>query len=285
MPADRAAPCRHVGVLPEDVIQRAVNIITGLSVDQPYLSKHGLSANEFAEALPTAIERIRGRAAASTSDRRQFLAAIFQAMSDRSIISGFKMPRYGEDTVYRLDIPNFGEIAIIQKGCPDGAHSSVRWSVPDWAAETYLWWCCPSLAHHPGTHVGLGVKRLKTRFFENYPNDAGKDMIDGVVFHNELCGTPQRPCPKLNRSIDLEGRLIPAPCVYIFPKQQVGVSEWNWEGSRQLVFPSLLLQLFGVRADEVPAFTGHIGFQRKGGQIRTTISARYGLGRSTTYRG
>lgn len=285
MLADKAAPCRHAGVLSEDIIQRAVNVITALSRDETYLAKHGLSASEYAEVLPTAIERIRGRAAASNSDRRQFLIAIFQAMTDRNILTNFKMPRYGEDTVYRLTVPNIGDIAVIQKGCPDGTHSSVQWTVPSWAVETYLWWSCPSLAHHPGTHVGLGVNRLKTKFFSIGPDDAEARMIDGVIFHNELCGTPQRPCPKLNRALELQGKKVPPPCIYVFPKCEVGALNWNWDGGRQLIFPALLLELFGIRAEEVPAFTGHVGFQSKGDQIRTTISARYGLGRSTTFRG
>jgi hypothetical protein len=52
--------------------------------------------------------------------------------------------------------------------------------------------------------VAKGVNRLRQRFF----GDA-TDQLDGVIFHNELCGTPQRPCPKAERGIVISGKLVP----------------------------------------------------------------------------
>ncbi|AWJ87752.1 hypothetical protein TSH58p_30025 (plasmid) [Azospirillum sp. TSH58] len=279
MAGDEAAPCRHAGAPPEEVVARVAEVVSALAQNEAYLSSQGLSADEYRRALPAAIERLRGSSAASNASRRRFLAALFEEMQARGIVSRLERPQYGDDTVYRLTIPQFGDIAVIQKGCPDGAHSSVRWSVPDWARETYLWWLCPSLAAEPGAHILKGVNRLRQRFFSELPG-----AVDGIIFHNDLCGTQHRPCPKADRTIIVDGMRIPPPCVYVMPERTAGGTEWNWDGSRRLRFPAVLLSTFGISDERAPTFTGYVGFQRRGGDLRTTLTARFGPGRSTTFR-
>jgi hypothetical protein len=123
------------------------------------------------------------------------------------------------------------------------------------------------------------VNRLRQRFF----GDA-IDELDGVIFHNELCGTPQRPCPKTERAIMISERLVPPPCIYTMPERVVAATEWNWNASQERSFPTKLLALFGITSDQVPAYLGHVGFQRRDTSLRTTICSRYGAGRSTTFR-
>jgi hypothetical protein len=279
MSAESAAPCRHGGVPPESLVARVARAISGMASDAEFLKRNGLTSDEFAQALPVAIQRIRGSAAASVSDRRNFLGVLFQALKEKGLIEAFETPRYGDDTVYKLKIPGIGFIAVIQKGCPDGAHSSTNWEAPDWAEETYLWWLCPSLAHQPGEHVAKGVNRLRARFFGSLPGE-----LDAVIFHNDLCGTASRRCPKAEYSIGLAGQLIPPPCVYVLPRRESAVSEWNWAGDRALRFPSVLLRLFGIQDEAIARFVGHVGFQERADNLRTTIVSRYGSGRSTTYR-
>jgi hypothetical protein len=278
--AEVAAPCRHVGAVSSAVVERVAEVIKALADHPDVLARHGVSQSEFASAFPAAIESVRGSMSASNADRRQFLVGVLEHIVDRGLATSVSPPIYGADTVYRLDVPNVGAIAIIQKGCPDGAHSSVRWSVPDWARETYLWWLCPSMKAHPGEHIAKGVNRLRKRFFSD-----STDSISGVIFHNELCGSSLRPCPKQARSALIGGQLVPAPCIYTMPERDGDASEWNWTGDRSLAFPSILLQAFGVPAPEVEAFIGSVGFQRKdNGALRTTITTRFGAGRSSTLR-
>jgi hypothetical protein len=274
-----AAPCRHSGSPPDTVVERVSALVASLASDEAYLASKGLSVDEYRRALPTAIERLRGSWAASNSDRRKFLITLFESMRERGLISKLEMPPYGDDTVYRLTIREFGDIAVIQKGCPDGAHSSVRWTAPKWAAETYLWWLCSSSAAEPGEHVAKGINRLRQRFFSEAP-----DALDGVIFHNELCGSPERPCPKASRSIAIGGLQIPPPCIYVMPEREAQCTEWNWDGLRQLHFPQVLLEMFGIDSAASAAYTGYIGFQKRGGSLRTTIASRFGPGRSTTFR-
>lgn len=284
MTPENAAPCRHAGVVPDALVDQVVMLISELASDHAFLHARGLSAEEYSTALPIAIQRMRGRSAAANFERRQFLSDIFEAMLGRGLIEGIEKPKYSDDTVYRLKVPNIGNVAIIQKGCPDGAHSSFKWSVPEWAAESYLWWLCPSTTHEPGAHVAKGVNRLKKRFFSTVKGQNSDRMIDGVLFHNELCGTLSRPCPKRNRSVQISGTLVPPPCLYTFPAPELGASQWNWDGTRRLRFPSVLFALFGIQAAELPYFGGHIGFKEKGGDVRTTIASKFGLGNTTMTR-
>lgn len=278
--ADAAAPCRHVGSPPAAVVERAAQAIQSLASHPDLLARYGLSPSEFSSALPAAIESVRGSMSASNADRRQFLVGVLEHIVSRGLATSVSAPAYGDDTVYRLNVPSIGAVAIIQKGCPDGAHSSVRWSVPEWADETYLWWLCSSMKMHTGEHIAKGVNRLRQRFFSDAP-----DVLSGVIFHNELCGTSQRPCPKTSKTALIDGQIVPAPCIYTLPERNADVSMWNWSGDRTLKFPNVLLQAFDVAAAEADTFAGFVGFQRKAnGALRTTITTRYGAGCSSTYR-
>ena len=248
--AEAAAPCRHVGSPPAAVVQRAAEAIKLLANHPDVLARHGISASEFASALPAAIESIRGGMSASNAGSRQFLTNLLGHLVDRGLATGVSTPTYGEDTVYRLDVPNLGPVAIIQKGCPDGAHSSVRWSVPKWAQETYLWWLCSSMKSHPGEHISKGVSRLRQRFFSDTPG-----VLSGVIFQNELCGSGLRPCPKQDRTALVGAASVPAPCIYSMPEREGQESEWNWNGERKLRFPAVLLEAFGVASADVDSWS------------------------------
>lgn len=284
MAGDTSAPCRHPGAPPEEIIRLVVGAVKAVAADQAFLQRRGLTPEDFELALPAAIQRIRGSAAASNADRRTFLVSIFKDLVSRKLISRFDTPDYGDDTIYRLYITGVGSVAIIQKGCPDGAHSSLNWSRPAWADEAYLWWLCDSLQYEPGEHVTKGVNRLRNRFFSHEYADA----LDGVIFANATCGTTSRPCPKIGRAIVLEGEKVPPPCIWIMPErralQAAQPAEWNWSGERVRRFPALLLSAFGIDAEEASLYTGHVGFQSGPRGTRTTIASRFGAGRSTTYR-
>lgn len=275
-----AAPCRHVGSPPSAVVERVADAIKLLATHPEVLAQHGVSPSEFTSAFPAAIESVRGSMIASNAGRREFLAGLLDNLVVQGLATSMSTPSYGDDTVYRLEVPNIGTVAIIQKGCPDGAHSSVRWSVPEWAQETYLWWLCSSMKSHPGEHIAKGVNRLRQRFFSDAP-----DTLSGVIFQNELCGSSLRPCPKQDRSALIASRRVPAPCVYSMPEHNDDATTWNWTGDRRLKFPSVLLEAFGIPSSEAETFLGFVGFQRReNGALRTTITTRFGAGRSSTYR-
>ena len=278
MGVEQAAPCRHRGTPPEAVVAQVVKIIQAIGEDDNYLYSRGLSAEEFRLALPVAIEQMRGRSSANNKERRDFLALVLDHLVAAGAIIGYVPPRYGSETVYRLAVPDLGDVAIVQKGCPDGKHSSVAWTVPDWATETYLWWLCPSLKNDPGWHVSAGVKRLRAEFFSSRP-----DALDGVIFHNRTCGTDQRPCPKMSQAVVIGDTNVPPPCIWVLPKRSLG-TDHNWKGARALRFPSVLLSAFGVESHHAPLYTGYVGFRDSPSARRTTITSRFGPGKTTTSR-
>ena len=110
------------------------------------------------------------------------------------------------------------------------------------------------------------------------------DTIDGVIFHNELCGTPSRPCPKSANAIEIDGRLVPPPCLYVMPDRVEDAGEWNWGGHREVLFPRMLFAMFDIPTGQSSSYTGHIGFKRRGTEVRSTVSCHFGSGRSTNYR-
>lgn len=278
--AEVAAPCRHVGAPPLAVVERTAEAIKSLADHPDVLARYGISASEFASAFPAAVESVRGSMSASNAGRREYLAGLLDRLVEGDRVASVSAPAYGDDTVYRLLVPGIGNVAIIQKGCPDGAHSSVRWTAPTWADETYLWWLCSSMKTHPGEHIAKGVNRLRQRFFSDTPG-----VLSGVIFQNELCGSSMRPCPKIGRSLTLGPQRAPAPCIYSMPQRDERASSWNWTGGRILAFPAVLLDAFGIPPSEADAFVGFVGFQRRdGGTLRTTITTRSGAGRSSTFR-
>ncbi len=278
MSPEQAAPCRHRGAPPEGVVAQVVKLIRTIGEDRAFLKSRGLSPEEYRLALPVAIEQMRGQSSASNRERRAFLGLMLDHLVASCAIDGYTPPEYGSDTVYRLSIAELGDVAIIQKGCPDGKHSSVAWSVPDWAVEAYLWWLCPSLKNDPGWHVSAGVKRLRTEFFSERP-----DALDGVIFHNGTCGTDHRPCPKMRHAVRIGGADVPPPCIWALPKRADG-PDYNWNGARTLRFPAIFLSAFGLTPSHAPLYTGYVGFKQSPSGSRTTITSRFGPGKTTTSR-
>ncbi|MFG2333384.1 hypothetical protein ACGFMM_27685 [Streptomyces sp. NPDC048604] len=217
---------------------------------------------------------------ASTAERREFVQSVMGRLVADGLVGRVEEPVYGDDTVYRLAVPGMDhDVAVIQKGCPDGAHSSTRWTVPEWAGEAYLWWVCDNMGFQPGEHVSKGVNRLFQRFTDDRP-----DRLAGVIFHSSPCGGPGRVCPKADRSVTIDGRKVPPPCIYVFPDRDPSASEWNWRGGQERRFPAVLLKAFGIPEDQMAHFVGSIGYRMVGGRRKTNIISRYGLGRTTSHR-
>lgn len=278
MGVEQAAPCRHRGAAPDAVVVQVARIIEAIGHDGDYLKLRGLSPEEYRLALPVAIEQMRGRSSANNKERRDFLERVFDHLVSAGAITRYTAPTYGRDTVYRLSVPGLGDVAIVQKGCPDGKHSTVAWRVPDWAAETYLWWLCPSLKNDPGWHVSAGIKRLRSEFFS-----PRRDELDGVIFHNRTCGTDQRPCPKMHHAVRIGDLDVPPPCIWALPRRTNG-PDYNWDGTRAVRFPSVLLSAFGLLSPQAPLYTGYVGFRESPATRRTTITSRFGPGKTTTSR-
>lgn len=109
MSSENAAPCRHAGAPSESVVERTIETILSIANDDNFLMTKGITSIEYQAALPAAIEAMRGRKSANSAERRQFLASIIDEMHARGIVSNVEKPKYGDDTVYRLTVPGFGD--------------------------------------------------------------------------------------------------------------------------------------------------------------------------------
>lgn len=276
-----AAPCRHRGAPPEALVNQVVRFLTQVVArDSGYLRTHGIQPGEFDLAFPAAVEKIRGSWAASNQDRRAFAHDVLEHLVTVQAIRRFDAPTYGDNTVYRLHLTDGSTVGVIQKGCPDGAHSSTRWERPDWADELYVWWLCSSLRFEPGEHVWKGVARLRQKVSREPAN-----QLDGVIFFNSLCGSLTRPCPRAQRITTAGGRNLPPPCIYVFPTWDRQAKELNWRGDTCRVFPAVLLSAFDIGVAASRDHVGYIGFRNSPRALRTEVSARFGFAKSTSARG
>ncbi len=274
------APCRHRGAPSEQVIAHVIRLLSRtLPDDCDYLEKNGLTREEYEQALGVAVEQLRGSMAASNQGRRTFVEGVVELLVRKRSVVRYDLPKYGGDTVYRLWLEDGKQVGVVQKGCPDGKHSSVNWSRPEWADELYLWWVCDSKRYEPGEHVWKGVNRVRGKV-----STPGQDQLDGIIFFNQLCGTAERPCPKAIR-VEVCGEQYPPPCIYVFPRWRPDKREMNWRGQEERSFPGKLLQAFGVAPTEASNYSGFVGFRVSGGRVSTEVTSRFGTSKSTTARG
>ena len=261
MAGEESMLCKHPGSPPDEVVDLVVQTVQDVAKNVDFLRKNGLTPEEFNTALPAAIQRLRGRTSAENSDRRSFLKNMFEELKNQGKIADYHAPVYGADTVYRIECLEGPQVAIIQKGCPDGAHSSTLWSRPQWADEAYLWWVCDSMQLSPGEHVNKGVGRLRNKFFDN----SEADQIDGIIFSSPSCGTVERPCPKQKCETIIGARLVPPPCIWIMPDRcNLDASapfNWNEDGAKKMKFPGVLLSIFPGAQENPAAYTGYVGFK------------------------
>lgn len=278
---EQAALCRHRGAPSDDLVNQVVNLLERVIANEDALLRaNGVSREEFHRAFPAAIERIRGSWAASNKDRRDFAKQVIEHLAQSGVIRGYEIPKYGDSTIYRLLLNDGRQVGVIQKGCPDGAHSSTKWARPPWADELYLWWLCSSLKFEPGEHVWKGVARVRKKVRKEPDN-----QLDGVIFYNDLCGTAERPCPKARRVKTASGTELPPPCIYIFPAWKHAESDLNWRGTVTRRFPSVLLSAFGVEGEDWKNHVGYVGFRVSGTSVRTEITTRYGAAKASSVRG
>lgn len=276
---DKAAPCRHAGVPAEWMVERVIRLFEqDIARDPDFLKKCGLSAEEYQSAYPVAVERIRGRLSASDEPKRAFVDQILDEGVAKGLFRSARLEASELTKVYRVELASGGTVAIIRKGCPDGNHTT-RWDRPGWADELYLWWLCPqSRVHDPGTSVWKGITRIRKKIASEPRN-----QLDGVIFFDPLCGTPERPCPKTAFGLMLDGIRCPPPCIYVAPHVAGALSgRLNWRGERRVSFPSALLAIFGVPEAEHASYQGFVGYEVDGQNIKTIrVTNNYGGGRTT----
>lgn len=205
-------PCE----LSKEVQSRIKLYADALFAAAPKIGEHGLSEEEFwgSGLFRSAIEKLRGAQAATMIEKRRFIEWVLSKAKTSGRIKDFKFTGTANRHDYQVTLPDGRQSVFEAKGCLDGNNTNI-FQRPSNADEFLLWSLCQNPGADPrhnlwsGVHTRLGGKII-----------AEKERVDALVVWDMLCGGPGRPCPKLKerRGVKIKNRIVPPPCIYIFPR-------------------------------------------------------------------
>jgi len=217
------------------------------------IGQHGMTEEEFMESglFESAIERLRGRRAATQKAKRQIVESILHFLQERNAISSWAFKGQGERHDYIVTFSD-GWIACIEtKGCLDGNNTNIFKRPPN-ADEFIMWSLCQNSGSDPrhnawsGIHTRLGAEIINR-----------KEKVDGLIIWDMACGTVGRPCPKIATKAEKVTRIgeyaLPPPCIFLFPRtipdprNNPAPPTWNLNEIR---FLAILSDAFHVTVDE-----------------------------------
>jgi len=269
-------PCK---LLPE-VNKSIEDYAADLKRDGWKIGSHGLSKKEFENSglFHGAIEKLRGTQAASMAEKRDFAATILDFMKSKGKIANWSFTGAGERHDYQVEMPSGRLVVFEAKGCLDGNNTNIFQRPPN-ADEFFIWSMCQNPGANPGHNAWSGIHtRLGAKII------AEKEKVDGLVIWDRICGTPGRPCPKLKaqpkRGTKLDnGRVVPPPCVYLFPRTvpdpRNNPEPKIWQ-LKEITFLKALWECF--KGDEDDVIEIHLHAKMEGASVvRQTILKRGGV--------
>ncbi len=274
----RSAKAREItpcACLPE-TRERIRDYIEALKAEAHRIGGHGMDEVEFWRSglFRSAIESIRGTQAASMQEKKDFIDWALTQLKNDKLISSFSFTGAGDRHDYHVAMPNSRQCIFEAKGCLDGNNTNI-FQRPKNADEFLIWSLCQNPGADPrhnvwsGVHTRLGGKIL-----------AEGDRIEGLIVWDMLCGTRGRPCPKIaeGRCVEIDGRAMPPPCVYLFPRTAPDPRDnpkphvWRLE---EVALASALVKRFG--GDERDITEVHIEARMSGNDVqRKTTLIRLG---------
>lgn len=183
----------------------------------PEIGNHGLSRDDFWRSgiFRSAIERIRGTLAATTSAKKAFVGDVLDWLTQSNRISRWVEAGANDRHDYEVFLPGGRVCAIEAKGCLDGNNTNI-FQRPANADEFIIWSLCQNPGADPRHNAWSGIHtRLSAEVVHR------REVVDAVIIWDELCGTIGRPCPKLQhsgRETIIASRTVPPPCIYLFPR-------------------------------------------------------------------
>lgn len=188
-----------------------------LKTEAHKLDGYGLSEEEFYNSglFRGSIERIRGQFSATMGEKRNFVKQILNYMVDKGFISEWESAGGENRHDYSVQLKS-GKIAIIElKGCLDGNNTNI-FERPPHAEEFIIWSVCTNTGADPRANAWSGIHtRLSAEIISR------KELVDGVMIWDMVCGTLGRPCPKLKddsaRATKVGQFTLPPPCIYLMP--------------------------------------------------------------------
>ena len=246
-----------------------------LKAEAHTLGDHGLSEREFYESgvFHGAIERIRGQAAATMRQKREFVRLALNRLQDEGTIRDWSSSGGANRHDYSVTMSDGWLVAVELKGCLDGNNTNI-FERPPQAQEFVIWSICTNLVADPRHNLWSGVHtRLSAEIVER------EQLVDGLVVWDWVCGTAARRCPKVasdrSRLVTLGPYQVPPPCLYLFPRTVPSVRSNPQPPPHQLHevrFLAALHQCYGGKSPEINEVS--ISVSNKGSEVvrRTTIS-------------
>lgn len=244
----------------------------------PDIGDHGLDPEDFWRSglFRSAIEKLRGTQAASMSKKKDFIDRALDRLKKSGRITEFAFTGAGDRHDYQVVLPGGKQSTFEAKGCLDGNNTTIYQRPPN-ADEFLIWSLCQNPGADPkhnlwsGVHTRLGGKII-----------AEKERMDALIVWDMLCGSPGRPCPKLNdkdRGVVIGGQKVPPPCVYLFPRTvpdpRNNPAPVVWKLS-EVGLAAALVEEFG--GDERDVTEVHIETKMKGASVeRKTTLVRQGV--------
>jgi hypothetical protein len=188
-----------------------------LKTEAHTLGNHGLDERDFYDSglFRGVIERVRGQFSSTMRDKREFARDVLNYMEDRGFIQGWESTGQANRHDYLIAMPS-GKIAVIEmKGCLDGNNTNI-FERPPQAQEFVIWSICLNRGADPQKNAWSGIHtRLSAEIIER------KQVVDGLIVWDMVCGTVGRPCPKLagtdTRLTQVSHYQLTPPCIYVFP--------------------------------------------------------------------
>lgn len=210
---DGVIPCDR----PEALMKQVEIYADELMLSAHSIGSHGLTDKDFYSSgiLEGAIEKLRGRKSATMTEKRDFIRLILNHLQDIGEISEWEPAGGNSRHDYEVKLPDSTVIAIEAKGCLDGNNTTI-WERPPNANEFVIWSICQNKSSDIAHNVWSGINtRLGPTVITR------KEVVDGVIMWDFLCGTADRPCPKLllgqSKTTDIGQHSVPPPCIYILP--------------------------------------------------------------------
>lgn len=255
-------------------LQDAVEgVADAIKLNAHTLGEHGLSESEFYDGgvFRGAIERLRGQFSATMGPKRDFAANVLNHLEDFGFISSWDSAGESNRHDYTVTL-NSGKTAAIElKGCLDGNNTNIFERPPN-ASEFIIWSVCQNPSSDPRHNVWSGIHtRLGAEIIH------GGKQVDGVIVWDWICGTPARPCPKIEAGYSTTAigqHSLPPPCIYLFPATVPSVRNNPNPESHKIEDVGILAafhQAFGAGADEF-VNTVHISVDHAGRETTRTTS-------------
>ncbi len=240
------------------------------------IGTHGLDREAFEESglFKSAIERIRGQYAATTTEKYAFIEAVLMFLQNDGLIQRYEFVGTRERHDFEVYFEDGRLCCVEAKGCLDGNNTTI-FVRPQNADEFVVWSLCQNPGSDPRHNAWSGIHtRLSAEIV------ALRERVDGLIIWDMLCGTLARPCPKLqaepNRFAWLSGKQVPPPCIYLFPRTIPDAR--NNPNPRPFAlsdirFLDVIASAFHAREDEAVEVSIEVRMHEADVQRRTTYTA------------